>query len=79
MAETKVITCFFIVNGIIKSHSKNIINKNEEAIAIQYIIEEYNYNPNNLLFVIDDLNLTYKAEYLSTLESFKTGNQTWKQ
>lgn len=79
MAETKIITCFFIVNGIIKSHSKNIINKNEEATVIQSIIEEYSYNPNNLLFVIDDLNLTYKAEYLSTLESFKTGNQTWKQ
>lgn len=77
MADAKIITCFFLINGNILSHTKEVFNS--EAATIQSLIEEFNYNPNNLLFVIDNLNVTYKAEYLSTLESFKTSNQTWKQ
>ena len=72
MAITERLTCFFLVNKEIKIHSIELeFDIDNKAKAIQSIIESFNYNPFNLMFVVDGLTLTYKAEYLHTLNSFQ--------
>jgi hypothetical protein len=70
MASSDRITCFFLINKQIIIHAVDL-SLGTQAQAIQTICEKFGYNPFNLLFVIDGLSITYKAEYLHTLYSFQ--------
>lgn len=80
---TKEINCFFIIDNETLCFSKtvNTSSPNCEAEAIQQIIMEHNLNPYNLSFVLDNGNITYRAEYLLSLEDFQTREHLlqWKR
>jgi Mg2+/Co2+ transporter CorC len=71
---TKEINCFFITDKETLCFSKIVDTSviNCEAEAINQIIRENNLNPYHLSFVLDNGNVTYKAEYLLSLEDFQT-------
>lgn len=70
----KTITCFFIINNLTYSYpiivDDNITNG--VADAILNLILKHNLKLYNLSFIIDNDNVTYKAEYLISMCDFHT-------